>query len=597
MKTFILLAAAPVIYTVFAAEIAVYCDSPLNEVNPGLFGSGDEIDEDFVPMPELVPLIGQTGVTMLRMGGIANEYYDWEGNGYNGVRYFDVVDTLIIQQNAQTSIDDFMFICETNQIEPVLSVNFQLNDPEKAARLVEYCNGDQTTPMGQIRAQRGHPEPYEVEYWEIGNEPDISGASLPAGDYTLTLYRHFGIPFDQWHWSDSTFATGEQFAQLANVYADAMREASPIPLQIATISLAGNISWLEEILQTCAGNTDWVDIHYYPAGSWEQTQPDTTDYIEWLSSLDTGPAAFDSWYENMCTLVQIYGGSSIPVCVMEYNALVVYSDPVWWNFVDGLFIADCLGHMAEMGCPMAGSYSIFEGGESDPGTSFGMIRGDTLSIRGTAWVMKLLSENLQGTMVQSSSDASGGGYGLDVHASLRPDGRLCIIVVNKHLTQEFETDVSLYGFASSGYAEVFSIRNDAPMGAPWNGTTGISFDGGLWGTGDTFAMCFPEASVTCILVFPEGSGFPGGCSFPSVSLAPCPAEGTLSAAFDLDGQTMVEAYLYDLSGRLAAVMAREILPRGQSVRQWERGALPDGAYLLRVVFDGDEAAVRKVVFL
>ena len=88
-----------------AAEVDVWCETQLAEIDPLLYGAGDEMDEEFVPQDELLPLISQTGVPMLRMGGIWGEYYDWEGNGYNGVRYIDFVDTLIISQNVQTSID------------------------------------------------------------------------------------------------------------------------------------------------------------------------------------------------------------------------------------------------------------------------------------------------------------------------------------------------------------------------------------------------------------------------------------------------------------------------------------------------------------
>lgn len=35
---------------------------------------------------------------------------------------------------------------------------------------LEYANGDVTTPMGKLRAQNGHPAPFNIEYLEIGNE-------------------------------------------------------------------------------------------------------------------------------------------------------------------------------------------------------------------------------------------------------------------------------------------------------------------------------------------------------------------------------------------------------------------------------------------
>jgi hypothetical protein len=41
---------------------------------------------------------------------------------------------------------------------------------EKAAGWVEYMNGAVTTKMGRLRAEHGHPQPFGVKYWSIGNE-------------------------------------------------------------------------------------------------------------------------------------------------------------------------------------------------------------------------------------------------------------------------------------------------------------------------------------------------------------------------------------------------------------------------------------------
>jgi len=581
------------------ASVEIWCDTQFEDVSPYLFGSGDEMDEDFVPLPGLSAMIGQTGVPMLRMGGIANEYYDWEGNGFGGVRYIDLVDTLIITQNALTSMDDFLQMCEELQIEPILSVNFQINDPGKAARLVEYCNGDETTPMGQIRAQRGHPQPYSVQYWEIGNEPDITGLQLSAGGYTQTMYRHFGIPFDQWHWSDSSFASPEQYAQLADTYADAMRAGSPMPLQIATISLSANQTWLQQTIETCGENTDWVDIHYYPCISWEQTPPDTADYIEWLRCLDDGPMALENWYETMVAAVAYYnGGIPIPVCIMEYNALVLYSDQIWWNYIDGLFVADCMGHLARAGCPMGGVYSIFEGSPGDPYTSFGMLRGDTLSMRATAWVVKLYTDNLTGTMVEAQSDAAGAGYGLEVHASLREDGMLCVMGINKLLDQPVDAEITLNGYVSSGYASVSNITNDATLEAPYNGTTGIQIQQGIWGSATSFEYTFPKASVTCLMIHPEGSGAPSDPTDGfSLNVSPLPAENILRIGVELPEPAGVQIMLYDCSGRLQTNMMNEFLPAGSHRLLWNRDETPSGMYLIRVFVEGAPVAGAKTVLI
>ncbi len=66
--------------------------------------------------------------------------------------------------------DEFMAFCRAVGCEPLICINAGDGTPEEAAAWVEYCNGDPSTPMGKLRAQNGHPEPYRVRFWEIGNE-------------------------------------------------------------------------------------------------------------------------------------------------------------------------------------------------------------------------------------------------------------------------------------------------------------------------------------------------------------------------------------------------------------------------------------------
>ena len=42
--------------------------------------------------------------------------------------------------------------------------------PQDAADEVQYFNGTADTPMGRLRANNGHPEPYRIKYWQVGNE-------------------------------------------------------------------------------------------------------------------------------------------------------------------------------------------------------------------------------------------------------------------------------------------------------------------------------------------------------------------------------------------------------------------------------------------
>lgn len=66
--------------------------------------------------------------------------------------------------------DEFIRFCRIIGAKPMICVNAGDGTPDEAADWVEYCNGSIHTPMGRLRAQNGHPEPYGVKLWEIGNE-------------------------------------------------------------------------------------------------------------------------------------------------------------------------------------------------------------------------------------------------------------------------------------------------------------------------------------------------------------------------------------------------------------------------------------------
>ncbi|MBI5324175.1 MAG: T9SS type A sorting domain-containing protein [Ignavibacteriae bacterium] len=75
-----------------------------------------------------------------------------------------------ISQRFDFGTDEFISFCRMIGAEPHLTVNFVHGTPEEAASWVEYCNGTSDSKYGSIRAANGHPEPYNVKYWEVGNE-------------------------------------------------------------------------------------------------------------------------------------------------------------------------------------------------------------------------------------------------------------------------------------------------------------------------------------------------------------------------------------------------------------------------------------------
>ncbi len=66
-------------------------------------------------------------------------------------------------------IDEFCQFCEAVGAEPLICVSLA-DGAESAGELVEYCNGAAASTWGARRAAHGHPAPYRVKYWQVGNE-------------------------------------------------------------------------------------------------------------------------------------------------------------------------------------------------------------------------------------------------------------------------------------------------------------------------------------------------------------------------------------------------------------------------------------------
>ncbi|MBK8027164.1 MAG: hypothetical protein IPK19_38685 [Chloroflexi bacterium] len=205
--------------------------------------------------PEIIELSKAWPVPLLRWpGGNFVSFYHWR----DGVGPVDLRPTYANQawgglEYGLFGTDEFMTFCRHIDAEPHLTVNAGTGTPEEAAAWVEYCNGDLSTPMGRLRAQNGHPEPYDVRIWEVGNEP-------------------FGFWQAGFHGSDEN---ARRFAEFAR----AMDQASPIPL---TLIASGNgfdfpegglgydyvtadRRWHLKLLESAAERIDYISLHSMPA--------------------------------------------------------------------------------------------------------------------------------------------------------------------------------------------------------------------------------------------------------------------------------------------------------------------------------------------
>ena len=133
--------------------------------------------------------------------------------------------------------DEFIAFSRAVGAEPTLTVNVEGlgATPAEAAAWVEYCNGPATSRYGRLRAANGHPEPYRVKFWEIGNE--IWGSWVRGHSDAETYARNFQRYYDAMRAVDST---------------------------IKFIAVGDNdMAWNRTVLRRVGRSIDYLAIHHY----------------------------------------------------------------------------------------------------------------------------------------------------------------------------------------------------------------------------------------------------------------------------------------------------------------------------------------------
>ena len=160
---------------------------------------------------------------------------------------------------------EFFQLCEDFGCEalPViscgLSCQFQNPDPTKpgvhvpvdqlddyiqdALDLVEFANGDITTKWGKVRADMGHPEPFNLKYLGVGNE--------------------------QWDYDEQHGGFGPVFTERLKKFSDALRAKYPNLKLIGTTG-PNSEGWDFDLLQPRMKElkVDLYDEHYYRDEKW-----------------------------------------------------------------------------------------------------------------------------------------------------------------------------------------------------------------------------------------------------------------------------------------------------------------------------------------
>jgi alpha-N-arabinofuranosidase len=91
----------------------------------------------------------------------------------------------------QFGTNEFVHFCKLVGAQPYLAGNVRSLPAEQFYQWVEYCNSPAgSTTLADTRAAAGYSEPFDVQYWGVGNESWGCGGNFTAQEYAVEFRRY-----------------------------------------------------------------------------------------------------------------------------------------------------------------------------------------------------------------------------------------------------------------------------------------------------------------------------------------------------------------------------------------------------------------------
>jgi len=178
-------------------------------------------------------------------GCFADEYHWRDGVGQRNQRP-KMVNTNwggVVEDNS-FGTNEFLELCSLLDCEPYISANVGSGTVEEMSKWVEYLNFDGESPMANERKKNGHPQPYNVHFWGVGNETWGCGGNMTA-EYYADVFR--------------------RYASYCKNYPNARLR------RVASGANSGDYHWTETLMKNIPPGMMWgTGLHYYtvPTGNW-----------------------------------------------------------------------------------------------------------------------------------------------------------------------------------------------------------------------------------------------------------------------------------------------------------------------------------------
>jgi len=277
------------------------------------FGEGFWDPDKMAPYPQPFDQLRKLSPGMLRYpGGCLAHNFNWK----------KAVGPLAERGDWRFGIDEYIQFCRLLKVEPL----FTLSDyvlpaaemPQHLAELVEYLNAPATPdhPWAMKRAAWGHPEPYRVKWFELGNETD-------HGNHRCLPGRRF---------------SAEDYVDYVKNVSAAMKKVDPsIRIGVVTVPGSGEdfaCEWNRSVYRGAAPYADFVVVHFYGPG---------IDGLAPVAGLKAA-MAFSSQLEYRLRkyheLTKEGCGRDLPLAVTEFNIDAAHD--LRLSYTSGLLCADLM---------------------------------------------------------------------------------------------------------------------------------------------------------------------------------------------------------------------------------------------------------------
>lgn len=140
-----------------------------NQIYGGIFDPGNPLSDEDGFRTDVIKALKEIKTPIVRWpGGCFVSTYHWvDGIGPDRKPVYDK--TWQVEDPNTFGTDEYIKWCRKVGCEPYICTNAGTGTPEEMSDWMEYCNLN-VGKWGRLRIQNGHPEPYNVKYWSVGNE-------------------------------------------------------------------------------------------------------------------------------------------------------------------------------------------------------------------------------------------------------------------------------------------------------------------------------------------------------------------------------------------------------------------------------------------